>query len=37
MVELRHKDKTAKCRFFVVPGHDLALLQMPDIEVLGIL
>ena len=36
-VRLRHKDKIAKCRFFVVPGDGPALLGMPDIELLDIL
>ena len=36
-VRLGHKDKTARCRFFVVPGDDPALLAVPDIELLGIL
>ena len=36
-VGLRHKYKTAKCRFFVIPGEGPALLGMPDIEVLRIL
>ena len=36
-VRLRHKDKTAKCRFFVVPGGSPVLLRMSDIELLDIL
>ena len=36
IVKLRHKNKIAKCRSFVVPGDDPALLGMPDIE-LGIM
>ena len=36
-VKLRHKDKVATYRFFVVPGDRPVLLGMPDIEVLGIL
>ena len=36
-VNLRHKDKCAKCRFFVIPGDGPALLGMPDIELLNIL
>ena len=35
-VILRHKDKIAKCRLFVVPGDGPALLGIPDIELLGI-
>ena len=37
IVRVRHKEKTAKCRFFVVPGDVLVLLGMPDIEVLDML
>ena len=36
-VRLRHKDKTAECLFFAMPGDGSALLGMPDIEVLDIL
>ena len=40
-VKLSHKDKIARCRFFVVsfvmPGDGPTLLGMPDIELLGIL
>ena len=36
-VRLIHRDKNAKCRFFVVPGDDPALLGMTDIELLNIL
>ena len=36
-VRLRHKDNVNKCRFFVVPGNGPVLLQVLDIEVLGIL
>ena len=36
IVRLRHKDKTARCRFFVVPGDNPALLGMFDIKLLGI-
>ena len=36
-VKLRHKDKSVKCRFFVVPGDGPALLGMPDIALLSIL
>ena len=35
-VRLRCKDKTAKCRFSLVPGDGPVLLGMPDIEVLNI-
>ena len=34
---LRHKDKVARCRFFVVPGDFPALLELQDIKVLAIL
>ena len=34
IVRLRHEDRTAKCRFFVVPGDSPSLLGMMDIEVL---
>ena len=34
---LRHKYKVASCRLSVVPGTSLALLGMPDIELLVIL
>ena len=37
LVKFRHKDKVARCRFFVVPGYGLAFLGMHDIELLGIL
>ena len=33
-VQLRHKEKIARCRIFVVPGDSPALLGMPDIELL---
>ena len=36
-VRLRHKDKIAICRLFVVPGDGPALLGMSDIELLGIM
>ena len=36
-VRLRHTDKTARCRFFVVPGDGPTLLGMPYAELLGIL
>ena len=36
-VWLSQNDIDAKCRFFVVPGDKLALLGMPDIELLNIL
>ena len=36
-VKLRHKDKSVKCRFFVVPGDGQALLGMPDIRLLSII
>ena len=36
-VRLGHKDKPTRCRFFVVSEDTLALLGMPDIELLGIL
>ena len=36
-VKLRHKDKVVRCRFFVVLGDGSVLLEMPDIELLGIL
>ena len=36
-VRLRHKDKNAKCRFFVMSADNPALLEMPDIELLNIL
>ena len=36
-VRLRHKDKTAKCRFIVVPGDGRPLPGMPDFKVLDIL
>ena len=34
--QIRHRDNTVKCRFFVVPSDGIALLGMPgiDIEVL---
>ena len=35
-VKLRHKDKVARCRFFVVPGDGPVLLGMPETELLGI-
>ena len=35
-VRLRHRDETAKCRFFIVPGNGPALLGIPDIELLSI-
>ena len=37
LVKKRHNDKCVKCRFFVMPGNDLALLGMPDIELLNII
>ena len=36
-VKLRHKNKIARCRFFVVPADSQTLLGMPDIELLQIL
>ena len=36
-VRLRCKNKTARCRFFVVPRDSPALIQMQDIEVIDIL
>ena len=36
-VKLMHKDKSANCRFLVVPGDGPALLWMPDIQLLNIL
>ena len=36
-VRLRHKDKIAKCRLFLVPGDAPVLQGMPDIELLDIL
>ena len=36
-VRLRHKDKNAKCRFFVKLEDGLVLLEMPDIKLLYIL
>ena len=36
-VRLRHRDKSIKCRFFVVAGDGLALLGMPNIDLLSIL
>ena len=36
-VRIRHNNKCAKCRFFIVPGDGPALLRMPDIELLGII
>ena len=36
-VRSRHKDKIARCGFFVVPENGPALLRMPDIEFLDIL
>ena len=36
-VQLRHKDKVVRCRFFVVLGIGPALLGMPDIELLVLL
>ena len=35
-VRLRHKDKFARCRLFVLPGHSPALLDMPDIKLLDL-
>ena len=35
-VRLRHKDKTAQCRFFVVPADGTTLLGMSDTESLDI-
>ena len=34
-VKIRYNDKYVKCRFFVVPGDDPALSEMPDVEFLG--
>ena len=36
-VKLRHKDKTNRCRLFVVPEDGPTLSGMPDIELLDIL
>ena len=36
-VRLRHKNKVTRFRYFVVQGDSPALLEMPDIELLGIL
>ena len=36
-MKLRHKNKVARYRFFVVPGDSPALLGMPNLELLGIL
>ena len=36
-VKLGHKDKSAKCRFFVLPEDGPALLGVPNIEMLSIL
>ena len=36
-VRLRSKNKTAICKFFVVQGEGLALIWMPDFELLVIL
>ena len=36
-VKIRHKEKCANCRLFVVPGDYPALLGMPDTEPLSIL
>ena len=36
-LKLKHKDKSAKCGFFVVPGDGPALLGMPDVELLNTL
>ena len=37
IVQLRHKDKIARSRLFVVPRDCLVLLGMPGIELIGIL
>ena len=36
-IKLRHKYKTVRCGFYVVPGDGPALLGRPDTELLGIL
>ena len=36
-VKSGNKDKSVKCRFFVVPGDVTALFEMTDIELLSIL
>ena len=36
-VKLRHTDKSAKCRFFVLPRDDPELPGIPDTELLNIL
>ena len=36
-VELEHKNNKKKCRFFVVPINNQALLDMPDIDALNII
>ena len=36
-MKLRHEDRNATCRFFVVPEDGQPLLGMPDIELLNIL
>ena len=35
--KIKTQDKCVRCRFFVVPADGLALLGMPDIELLSIL
>ena len=36
MIRLRHENKTAKCKFFVVLGDGTMLLGMPDVKILDI-
>ena len=37
LIKIRHNDRCVKCRFFLVPGDDPALISMPDMEFLGII
>ena len=37
LIQIRHKDKGSRCRFFVLPGDSPELLEMHDIELLGLL
>ena len=36
-LKLRHKIELSRCRFFVVPGDNLVLIGVPDIESFDIL
>ena len=36
-VKIRHYNKVARCRLFIVPGDGRVLLGMPGMELLGIL